>query len=86
MVDGVLVEWNPEPVCFGIAGLLVAFVCIGQRSDVLCYGRRYVWLGILSRRSFCGTTAFYFALVSNWRVKGGVKATGVAGFGCDGEG
>ncbi len=54
-------EWNPEPVCFGIAGLPVAFVCIGQRSDVLYCGRRCVWLGILSRRSFRGMTAFYFA-------------------------
>jgi hypothetical protein len=28
MVNEVLVEWNLKPVCFGIAGLLVAFVCI----------------------------------------------------------
>jgi hypothetical protein len=34
-----------------------------------------------SRRSFRGTTAFYFALVSNWRAKGGAKTTRFAGFG-----
>jgi len=45
----------------------------------------------MSRRSFRGTTAFYFARMDS-RLrgidsrKGGVKATGVAGFGCDGEG
>ena len=68
------------------AGLPVAFACIGQRSDVLCFSRRCVLDGILSRRSFHGTTAFYFALVSSWRVKGGAKAIDITGFRCDGEG
>jgi hypothetical protein len=35
-----------------------------------------LFFSLLSRRSFRGTTAFYFAQVSNWRVKGGAKATG----------
>jgi len=64
-------------------GLLVAFVCIWA---TVCCGRRCVLTGILSRRSFRGTTAFYFARFWNWRVKGGVKAAGVADLGCDGEG
>jgi hypothetical protein len=58
----------------------------GQCFDILYRGRRCVLDGILSRRSFRGTTAFYFAHFWNWRVKGGVKATEIAGFGCDGEG
>ena len=41
--------------------------------------------GILSRRSFHGTTAFYFALVSNWRVKGGAKTADIGCFRCNGE-
>ena len=86
MVNEVLAEWNLKPVCFGKPACLSAFVCIGQRSDVLCYGRRCVWAGILSRRSFRGTTAFYFAQFWDWRAKGGARAIDITGFRCDGEG
>jgi hypothetical protein len=86
VVDGVLVEWNPEPVCFGIAGLPVAFVYTLAMVWYLVLWQAvclawYFEPSFLSRDDgflFCAS----FELARERRL----KATEVARFRCDGEG